>query len=241
MDDNKSNNSAHEAVNAEKVNIEAILLMAKYDDSFKKMLFNDREKALLDSGINFTPGQRMLLTNITDEQLAQNIDEFRIPGVTKKTLPNWAKAAAVILLLSSIMLVNTDVKNAEATDGKATVKVEVRKHSMGIVIDPVPRINSRVDKITVIGSDFTQFTDFTPPMLKVLNDVKLNLKSEVGIDKIIEGFHSTMRDEYKIPDVEKTMTPEVVNLINEIEKKIESGMNANDMIDQYEGIIYPEK
>ena len=85
-----------------KVNIEALLLMAKYDDDFKKKLLTDREKALAECGINFTTSEKLLLTNISDNQLTENINEFRVPGVTKKSLPNWTKAAVVILLLSTV-------------------------------------------------------------------------------------------------------------------------------------------
>ena len=91
-----------------RVNIEALLLMAKYDEGFKERLFEDRDKALTESGIDFTPGEKLLLTNISDQQLEENIKEFRVPGVTKKSLSNWAKAAAVILLLSSLTLACTE-------------------------------------------------------------------------------------------------------------------------------------
>ena len=46
----------------------------------------------------------MLLSSISDEQLLQNIREFRVPGVTRRSLANWARAAAVLVLLSSLAL-----------------------------------------------------------------------------------------------------------------------------------------
>lgn len=89
---------------AGKLNIEALLLMAKYDRGFREELFKDRKKALAASGLELTAGERVLLTNISDEQLSKNIKEFRVPGVSRTSLPSWAKAAAVVLLLSSLAL-----------------------------------------------------------------------------------------------------------------------------------------
>jgi hypothetical protein len=89
---------------AGKLNIEALLLMAKYDRPFREALLKDRKKALADSGLELTAGERVLLTNISDEQLSQNIKEFRVPGISRTSLPSWAKAAAVVLLLSSLAL-----------------------------------------------------------------------------------------------------------------------------------------
>jgi hypothetical protein len=89
---------------AGKLNIEALMLMAKYDRGFREALFKDRKKALAASGLELTAGERVLLTTISDEQLTQNIKEFRVPGVSKASLPSWAKAAAVVLLLSSLAL-----------------------------------------------------------------------------------------------------------------------------------------
>jgi len=87
-----------------KLNIEALMLMAKYDRGFREDLFRDRKKALAESGLELTAGERVLLTSISDEQLLQNIEEFRVPGVSRGSLPSWAKAAAVVLLLSSLAL-----------------------------------------------------------------------------------------------------------------------------------------
>jgi peptidoglycan-associated lipoprotein len=87
-----------------KVNIEALLLMAKYDEGFKERLFADREKVLSGSGLDFSPGEKLLLANISNKQLAANIEEFRVPGVNRNSLASWTKAAAVVLLLTSIAL-----------------------------------------------------------------------------------------------------------------------------------------
>ena len=87
-----------------RLNVEAILLMAKYDDAFHKKLLTDRSAALEETGLQLSQGEKLLLGSISDEQLSRNIREFRVPGITKRSLANWAKAAAVILLLSSLTL-----------------------------------------------------------------------------------------------------------------------------------------
>ncbi|MCP4138301.1 MAG: hypothetical protein GY754_45485 [bacterium] len=87
-----------------RVHIESLFLMARYDSEFKQQLLEDRETALRESGIPFTPGELMLLSGIDREKLEQTIDEFSIPGITKKSLPNWRAAAAVIMLLTSVLL-----------------------------------------------------------------------------------------------------------------------------------------
>lgn len=89
------------------VNIEALLLMGKYDARFRKKLFADRAKALAQTGLGFSAGERLLLSHISDEQLSQNIKEFRVAGVSRKSLPTWARAAAVVLLLTSLLLSDT--------------------------------------------------------------------------------------------------------------------------------------
>jgi hypothetical protein len=89
---------------SKRLNIEAVLLMAKYDAGFRTTLFDDREKALAETTLDFSPGEKLLLSNISDEQLTQNIREFQVPGIGKRSLSNWAKAAAVVLLLSSLSL-----------------------------------------------------------------------------------------------------------------------------------------
>ena len=89
-----------------KLNIEAVLLTAKYDPSFRARLLADRDKALEESGLNLSPGEKLLLGSISDEQLAQNIREFRAPGISSKSLSKWTAAAALLLLLSSLSLAN---------------------------------------------------------------------------------------------------------------------------------------
>jgi hypothetical protein len=101
---------------AGKLNVEALLLMAKYDRGFREELFRDREKALAASGLELTAGERVLLSSISDEQLSQNIQEFRIPGVSGTSLPSWAKAAAVVLLLSSLALSDISCSSASGPD-----------------------------------------------------------------------------------------------------------------------------
>ncbi|MCP4132190.1 MAG: hypothetical protein GY754_14560 [bacterium] len=83
-------------------NIEALMLMAKYDAGFREKLFSNRDSAISESGIDFSAGEKLLLKNISVEQLEKNITEFRIPGVTRKSLPSWRTAASILVLLSSM-------------------------------------------------------------------------------------------------------------------------------------------
>ncbi len=87
-----------------RVHIESLLLMAKYDSLFYQNLFENRGRALDESGIAFTPAEKALLTHISDTKLRQAIAEFQVPGIHPKSLPDWRKAAAVLLLVSSTML-----------------------------------------------------------------------------------------------------------------------------------------
>ena len=87
-----------------KVNIEALLLMAKYDKDFKKKIFADRDKAIKESGIGFSEEEIKLLKSLNDSTLKLHIDNFEVKGVTKSSLKSWATAASVILLLSSIFV-----------------------------------------------------------------------------------------------------------------------------------------
>ncbi len=89
-----------------KVNIEALLLMAKYDPGFRRLLREDRERALDDSGIAFSDSERAIITSISDTQLDTIIGEFSIPGVTRTSLASWRIAASVVLLVTSAMFAN---------------------------------------------------------------------------------------------------------------------------------------
>jgi hypothetical protein len=214
--------------------------MAKYDEKFKARLFDDREKTIFESGLDFTPGEKLLLANISDEQLAANIDEFWVPGVTKNSLPSWAKAAAVILLLSSIVLADGDARadRKPKYQGSFTFKYNIPR-SMGIIPSyGPPGQKPRTAEIKPKINSFTKFKSFTPGMLKTLNEIKLKLASEVKIGDIMEAYDSTIDEEYTIADEEKTIKPEVENLINEIKEKIGSGMDINAVIKQYEAVIY---
>lgn len=86
-----------------RVSVDALMLMAKYDDGFRELLLSDRGRALGESGIRFSPAERMLLEGIGREQLERNIECFTIPGVTRKNLPDWRAAASVMVLVSSIL------------------------------------------------------------------------------------------------------------------------------------------
>jgi len=86
-----------------KVNIEAFLLMAKYNTELAQLIFSDRKKAIEQSGIKFSNTEKLILTTVSNEQLKKNIETLSLPGITKKSLPSWKVAASVIVLISSIL------------------------------------------------------------------------------------------------------------------------------------------
>lgn len=88
--------------------VETVLLMAKYDAQFRELLLSDRDRALAETALDFSPAEKMLLRGVSREQLLQSIEEFRVPGVHQTSLTSWAKAAAVLLLLTSLTLANVE-------------------------------------------------------------------------------------------------------------------------------------
>ncbi|MCP4132191.1 MAG: hypothetical protein GY754_14565 [bacterium] len=107
--------------------IEALMLMAKYDPGFKEQLLQNREAALAEAGIDLTSGERLLLTNISTEQLRQNINEFRVEGITEKSLPSWKAAASVMLLLSTLMFACDGSTSSGLTKG-ITAPMDTKYH-----------------------------------------------------------------------------------------------------------------
>ena len=96
-----------------RLNVEAILLMAKYDADFHKKLLADRSTALEETDLDLSQGEKLLFNSISDEQLSRNIREFRVPGVSRRSLSSWAKAAAVKVgtqMLVVVILVETEVE-----------------------------------------------------------------------------------------------------------------------------------
>ena len=81
----------HRGNSPRKVNIDAVLLMAKYDESFRRRLLADRGAVLKETGLDLSLGEELLLLHVPDEQLEQDIEEFRIPGVSRSSLASWAK------------------------------------------------------------------------------------------------------------------------------------------------------
>ena len=92
-----------------KPNIETILLMAKYNERFRKKLLAHREEAITDTGLKLTQGEKLLLKTISTQRLAENIKEFRIPGIKKSSLSSWSKAAAVLMLITSLSFLRTSL------------------------------------------------------------------------------------------------------------------------------------
>jgi hypothetical protein len=86
-----------------RVGIEALMLMAKYDDEFRELLLADRGRALDQCGIDLSPAERLVMEKISGEALSRHIERFEMPGVTRKSLPNWRAAASVMLLVSTIL------------------------------------------------------------------------------------------------------------------------------------------
>jgi hypothetical protein len=117
-------------------NVETILLMAKYDEDFRETLLTDRDAALEQTGLDLSRGERLLLASISNEQLSRNIDEFRVPGISRRSLASWAKAAAVLLLLSSLTLtdMNCDITSQPVETG-ANPEDSTGAQQVGIVPD----------------------------------------------------------------------------------------------------------
>jgi hypothetical protein len=87
-----------------RVNIESLLLMAKYDSVFMNSLMSNRNETLISCGIDFSPAEMMLLKSIPSSRLAKTIDEFSVAGIQKSSLASWKTAAAVLLLVAGIVL-----------------------------------------------------------------------------------------------------------------------------------------
>ncbi len=96
-----------------KVNMEALLLMAKYDKDFQKRLFNNRDEALKESGIEFSNSEKALLTSIKNPLLKKYIRNFEIKGITGKSLKSWSCAASIVLLVSSLLIHCSDSGSSE--------------------------------------------------------------------------------------------------------------------------------
>jgi hypothetical protein len=99
-----------------RVNIEALLLMAKYNDGFRDLLLSDRPRALAESGIAFSGPELRLLASVPRGKLESSIDEFSISGVTRESLASWKEAAAIIMLVMTV-LVGSSCQDAPAVKG----------------------------------------------------------------------------------------------------------------------------
>ena len=87
-----------------KVNIEALLLMAKYNTDFRKKLFQRKDIAIKESDIDFSGKEIKLLKSINTSLLKQYINNFTIKCITKRSLKVWACAASIVMLLSSLLI-----------------------------------------------------------------------------------------------------------------------------------------
>ena len=86
------------------VNIEALLLMAKYNTDFRKKLFQHRDNAIKESGIDFSDEEIKLIKSIDTSLLKKYINSFTVKGITKRSLKSWACAASIVMLLSSLLI-----------------------------------------------------------------------------------------------------------------------------------------
>jgi hypothetical protein len=87
-----------------RVNIEALMLMAKYDDAFRELLFSDRAKALEQSGISFSHSEKLMLSVLPVDKLKAGIEEFNVNGINRESLPSWKEAATVLMLVMSVIV-----------------------------------------------------------------------------------------------------------------------------------------
>ncbi len=99
-----------------RVNVEALLLMAKYDDDFRAMLLADRARALDECGIAFSESEMMLLSSVPNAKLEVHVAEFSMKGVTRESLPSWKEAAAIIILVMTV-LVGSSCQDSPAVKG----------------------------------------------------------------------------------------------------------------------------
>ncbi len=84
------------------LNIEALLLMLKYDKSLKNKFLTDKEKTLSEVEINFTASEKFILQSLNEVTLNLTLKNFTVPLVKKNSLPSWKTAALVLALLVSI-------------------------------------------------------------------------------------------------------------------------------------------
>ena len=87
-----------------RVNIEALLLMAKYNDEFRQLLLSDRARAIEECGMSFSDAERLLLKSVPRDKLEASIESFSMEGVTRETLPSWKEAAAIVLLVMTVLM-----------------------------------------------------------------------------------------------------------------------------------------
>ncbi|MCP4138300.1 MAG: hypothetical protein GY754_45480 [bacterium] len=149
-----------------KINIESLFLMAKYDPEFKKDLLGNREPALKESGIPFTPGELTLLSGIDRKKLEQTIDEFSVPGISKKSLPNWRAAAAVMMLLASVLFAGPFCKST----GKPG-QVETKEMKTDGWVD------ENTFRVTAVGRAQQRYTNIIQRRESAKRDAILNAQS----------------------------------------------------------------
>ncbi|MCP4138302.1 MAG: hypothetical protein GY754_45490 [bacterium] len=185
---------------SKRVHIESLFLMARYDSEFKQQLLEDRETALRESGIPFTPGEVMLLEGINREKLEQTIEEFSVPGITKKSLSNWRAAAAVILLLTSVLfagpLGTTACRSGQVetkkmiTDGwvdEDTIRVKVMAEPKRGLTNIIQR-KGTAKEAALIMAQKRVLEKFTPPRLEGAAGMAEFNSTGIAVARELGGF-----------------------------------------------------
>ncbi len=85
------------------VHLEALFLMAKYDAAFRQDLLEKRMLTLNSSAIPFSDHEKKLLNSMSSATLDRTIENFFIDGISRSSLPEWHKAASVLLLVSTVI------------------------------------------------------------------------------------------------------------------------------------------
>ena len=161
-------------------NIEALLLMAKYNNKFRKTLFENREKAIINSGIALSNSERMLVTSISTKKLAYLIKTFTISGITKKSLPDWKTAAAIIMLISSTAFARANLNTKPQSINEVQVEYVEQNQRPPI---------GQYDEITVKGIVIDSTTNESLP------------GTNVNIKGTTKGTITNMDGEYIIENV----------------------------------------
>lgn len=167
-----------------RVNIEALLLMAKYDEVFRKLLLTDRRRAIDECGIDFSDAERRLLSSVPPGKLEAGIASFSIKGVSRDSLPDWKEAAAVVLLIMT-MLVGSSCGTGQVRgiEADARPKKCVEPHSIDIEKIPEGWCDPDTFRLAAYAAPPTKETD--PEKRKALSRKSAELSAKY---RMLEKF-----------------------------------------------------